>query len=202
MILTGDLGKISPEQENFIRLTYKSCQAIIQIIDDLITGMEVEEGRVTLKKLETQIEELVDSVINEIKPIVTIKNIDLQFKKPSPSLPLIEVDPVKIRQVISKLVDNAVKYTEEGGKVIIELKKEKNHLLFSVKDTGIGIPKNEKEKIFEKFYRASNATRTQQNASGLGLFVARAFIEAHGGKIWFESAEGRGTTFYFSLPIK
>lgn len=98
------------------------------------------------------------------------------------------------------MIDNAIHYTMPGGKVTVILTGDKNEIKITVKDTGIGIPQNQQERVFSKFFRAANAMRVQTDGTGLGLFITKNIIEAHGGKIWFESEEGKGTTFYFTLP--
>ncbi len=112
------------------------------------------------------------------------------------------MDPDKVKLVITNLIDNAVRYTSEKGKVVVSLEKNDNNIEVSVEDSGIGIPEDQKERIFTKFFRASNAVRTETEGSGLGLFICKNIIEAHDGEVWFESEEGKGSKFYFSLPIK
>jgi len=102
---------------------------------------------------------------------------------------------------IRNLVNNAIFYTGAGGEVIISIKRNGSNVEFSIKDTGIGIPKNQQTRVFSRFFRADNAIRKETEGTGLGLFITKNIIEAHGGKIWFESIENKGTTFFFSLPV-
>jgi signal transduction histidine kinase len=128
------------------------------------------------------------------------KNLEFTFNKPQ-ELPKVNVDVEKISLAIQNLLDNAIRYTPSGGKITVSLETKGNYIEFSIKDTGIGIPKTQQERIFTKFFRGSNALKTETEGSGLGLFIVKNIIEAHGGKIWFESEEGKGTTFYFTLPV-
>ena len=112
------------------------------------------------------------------------------------------IDVEKIKIAIDNIINNAITYTPTGGKVTISLSGNKEEIEFSVKDTGIGIPENQQERIFTKFFRGANATKMETEGTGLGLFIVKNIIEAHGGKTWFESKEGVGTTFYFNLPVK
>jgi len=108
----------------------------------------------------------------------------------------------KIRLAINNLLDNAIRYTPAGGRVTVSLSRGKKEIELSVKDTGVGIPKDQQERVFTKFSRGANVIRMATEGSGLGLFITKNIIEAHGGKIWFESGEGKGTTFYLTLPTK
>jgi signal transduction histidine kinase len=128
------------------------------------------------------------------------KNLKFKFKKPK-GLPKVRVDIEKISLAIQNLLENAIRYNKIGGEIELVLKKKDSEIEFSIRDTGIGIPKNQQERIFTKFFRAPNALKLETEGSGLGLFIVKNIIEAHGGRIWFESEEGKGTTFYFTLPV-
>ena len=130
------------------------------------------------------------------------KNLSLKFIKPEKPLPKIRMDSLKIRQVVQNLIDNAVCYTKERGKIILSIKKVKNFIEFKIEDSGIGIPDPEKKLIFSECFRASNAIEQKNVGTGLGLYLTKNIIEAHQGKIWFESKRGEGSTFYFTLPVK
>ena len=112
------------------------------------------------------------------------------------------LDVEKMKLAIQNLLDNAIRYTQPGGRVTASLKYVKKEIEFSIKDTGIGIPKDQQERVFTKFFRGANAIRLETEGSGLGLFITKNIIEAHGGKIWFESEENVGTTFHFTIPLK
>ena len=202
MLLDGDLGPITKEQRNFIEKTYKSNERMIKLINDLLNVTRIEEGRYLYKPNFAQIEPIVQFVINSYKEVIEGKKIKLELKKPKRKLPKVEVDTEKIKLAIQNLVDNAIRYTPNGGSIIISLKEKKGEIEFSIKDTGIGIPKNQQARVFSKFFRGSNAIRFETEGTGLGLFITKNIIEAHGGRIWFVSEEGKGTTFYFTLPIK
>jgi len=105
-------------------------------------------------------------------------------------------DQEKVGLVIQNLLENAIKYTPEEGTIQISLGQEKNNILFKIKDSGVGIPQDQQNRIFTKFFRGSNVMRLETDGSGLGLYTAKNIIDAHKGKIWFESQEGQGTTFY------
>lgn len=201
MLLDGDLGKITKEQKDFLEKTYKSNERMINLINDLLDVTRIEEGRYVYKPVFTRLEPIVLSMLESYKEIIKKNKLEVQFLRPKEELPKVLVDVEKIKLAIQNLIDNAVKYTPEGNKIIISLKREKDNIEFSIKDTGIGIPKYQQERIFTKFFRGVNALKIQTEGTGLGLFITKNIIEAHNGKIWFESEEGKGTTFYVTLPI-
>ena len=202
MLLDGDLGKITEEQKDFIEKTYKSNERMITLINDLLDVTRIEEGRYLYKPVLADVEPIVQFVTNSYQEEIKKKKIRFEFKKPEEGLPKIKLDVEKIRLAIDNLIENAIRYTPAYGKVMVSLEHKKGGIEFSVKDTGVGIPKDQQGRIFTKFFRAANVMRMATEGTGLGLFITKNIIEAHGGKIWFESEEGKGTTFYFAIPVK
>jgi len=202
MLLDGDLGKLNKEQSDFLEKTYKSNERMITLINDLLNVTRIEEGRYIYQLLSYDLVEITQSAIDSYKGEIERKNIKFEFKKPEKKLPKILMDEEKIKIAIENLLDNAVRYIFSGGKIIISLGLLENEIQFKIEDSGIGIPRGEQPRVFTKFFRGVNAIRMETEGSGLGLFVTKNIIEAHGGKIWFESEEGRGSTFYFTLPLK
>lgn len=202
MLLSGDLGQITEEQEEFLKKTYSSNERMINLINDLLNVTRIEEGRYLFKPVLGNIEPIIKSVINSYKEEIKKRKLKFKLKKTGKGLPKTMIDVEKIRLVIQNLLDNAIRYTKAGGQVIVSINCNKNEIEFSVKDTGVGITKNQQERLFTKFFRAANAIKMEAEGSGLGLFISKNIIEAHGGKIWFESKEKKGSTFYFTLPIK
>jgi PAS domain S-box-containing protein len=200
MFLDGDLGEITKEQREFLERIYKSNERMISLINDLLNVTRIEEGRYVYKPTPVDVAQICQSTIELYKEEIERKNLELIFKKPQ-ELPKVMADVEKISLAIQNLLENAIRYTLPGGKVEIVLEKKENEIQFLIKDTGIGIPKDQQGRVFTKFFRAPNAMKIDTQGSGLGLFITKNIIEAHGGKIWFESEEGKGTTFYFTLPI-
>ena len=201
MLLDGDLGKISSEQREFILKTYDSNERMIRLINDLLNVTRIEEGRYLYKRVPYNIIELIQSVIDLYKDEVKKKEIKLEFKKPKKEVPKINVDFEKIKLALQNLVDNAVRYTPRKGRVTVELDCDRKEVMISVKDTGVGIPKDQQERVFSKFFRGANILRMEVEGSGLGLFITKNIIEAHGGKVWFDSKEGLGTVFSVTIPF-
>ncbi|MGB2762371.1 MAG: ATP-binding protein [Minisyncoccales bacterium] len=202
MILDGDLGKLNKEQEEFIRTSYGSNERMITLVNDLLNVTRIEEGKYLYKPVPADMKNIIQSIINNYQEEIKQKNIEFKFKKPKDKLPKVLVDKEKICLAVQNLLDNAIIYTKPGGIIIISLKKFKNKIEFSIEDNGVGIPKEQQKKIFSKFFRAANVIQMETDGTGLGLYITKNIIEAHKGRIWFESNKGKKTTFYFVLPIK
>jgi len=202
MLLDGDLGKLKKEQREFLEKTYKSNERMIDLINDLLNVTRIEEGRFLYKPVLTDIETVVQFVVNSYKEVIKRKKLKFEFKKPEKKLPKVMLDVEKMRVAIQNLLDNAIRYTSPGKRVTISLKRVKKEIELLVQDTGMGIPKDQQGRVFSKFFRGANIIRTATEGTGLGLFITKNIIEAHGGKIWFESVENKGSTFHFTIPLK
>ncbi len=202
MILDGDLGEVSEEQKELMRRTYKSNERMISLVNDLLNVTRIEEGRYLFKPISTDIKPIVQSVVDFYKGEAEKRKLELEFKILNEKIPSAVLDVEKIRLTIQNLIDNAVRYTLPGGKVTISLDCDGKEIKISVKDNGVGISQSQQKRIFTKFFRSDNVIRMETEGTGLGLFIAKNIIEAHGGSISFESEEGKGSTFYFTLPVE
>ena len=191
------------DAEDLLEKLNQSNERMIRLIDDLLNVTRIEEGRYIYKPVPRDIVQIIESVIVLRVEAAKRKGIDFSFNKPKEKIPEVKVDEEKISIVIQNLVENAINYTPSGGKILVSIiyQKETQEILVEVKDTGIGIPKSEQQRVFSKFFRGTNAIKNETEGTGLGLFIAKNIIEAHGGKIWFKSEKDKGTTFYFTLPI-
>lgn len=199
MILDGDAGEINEEQRELLEQTYISNERMIRLINDLLDVSRIEEGRLLYNQEDTQIEDVLDSVIEASQEMLRNKNMVLEVNKKE--TPKVKIDKEKIGVVIQNLLENAIKYTEQGGKIKITLDNDEKNVIFKIEDSGVGIPKSQQDRIFTKFFRAENVTRMETNGTGLGLYTTKNIVQAHKGQIWFESEENKGTTFYFTIPI-
>ncbi len=202
MLLDGDLGEINPEQREFINRTYNSNERMISLINDLLNVTRIEEGRYLHKPVMYDMGEIMEYVIKLYQEEAVKRQVIFELKRTKKKLPKVLLDVEKIRLVVQNLIDNAIRYTSPGGKVTVSLNYDKKEIVVSIKDTGVGIPKDQQERVFTKFFRGANVIKMETEGSGLGLFIARNIVESHGGKIWFESEEKKGTTFHFSIPVK
>jgi signal transduction histidine kinase len=201
MLLDGDVGKLPTEQYSLLSKGYESNERMIGLINDLLSVDRLESGKFKYTFIPVQFEELIRAMVSDLLPVATQRNVRVDLNVPPKPLPKIKVDPDKIHDVLQNLIDNAIKYSKENSVVTVNIVAEGALFHFSVTDQGIGIPEDQKDKIFARFFRATNAVQTQTNGSGLGLFIAQAIVKRHGGNIWFESKEGEGTTFHVTLPL-
>lgn len=201
MLLDGDMGSIKKDQKNFLEKTYQSNERMIALVNDLLNITRIEEGKYLYKPTVTQLELVAKFVVDSYKDEAKAKNIKLTLRKSDSLLRSVKIDVEKIRLAMQNIIDNAIRYSAEGSEVVVACSGNEKETEFSVRDNGIGIPKDQQARIFSKFFRGANAVRIDTEGSGLGLYIAKNIVEAHGGRIWFESESEKGATFHFSLPI-
>lgn len=202
LLLDGDAGRLTGAQEDFIQKGYMINERMIKLVNDLLSAARIEEGRFGYEFKDTDFTAVTENLVSSFGPLALEKKVELFFKKPARPLPLIYADPEKLALALSNLIDNALKYTPEGGKVKVELRAEKDFAVCSISDSGVGIPRDDQVRVFSKFFRASNVMRMETEGTGLGLFIVRNIIKRHGGEVSFSSEEGQGSTFTFTLPLR
>ncbi len=192
---------LSEEQKNLISEGLTVSARALKIVNDLLDVSKIEEGRFGYHFENADIVEFLEKILQEKTSLAEEYGIKLYFQKTEESI-VCFIDKEKLSYAVSNLIDNAIKYNVENGEVTVNLSrlKDKPYVLISIKDTGIGIPPEEMNKLFTKFFRAENAEKVVADGSGLGLFIAKNIIRQHGGEIWAESELNRGTTFYFTIP--
>ncbi len=200
MLSEGDFGKISKEQKDIVEKILQKNETLICLVDDLLDMAKIEEKRHIHNLTLVNIDDLIESLIRFEQEEIINKKIEFKFEKPT-NLQKIKLDKEKISMALQNILNNAVKYTPICGKITISLIQNGENLEIKIQDSGIGIPENQKEKLFSKFFRASNVVKIETTGSGLGLAIAKDIIESHHGKIWLESKEGEGSSFFVSLPI-
>jgi len=200
--LTSDSVELGAEKkEEYFSQMKENIKRMTELIDELLIVARIEQGAFPIRKREDSLTRLVSDQVSRFKAFAEASKAELVLHIQE-SLPNIYFDPSLIKLVVENLIDNAIRYIKLGGKIEIKLERKDKKLLFAIKDNGVGIPQEDQKYIFQKFFRSDNALREQTKGSGLGLYIAKIIIEESGGKIWFESKEGKGTTFYFTLPTK
>ena len=201
MMTQGDFGAIKPEHQKILVDLLSESQRMIRLINLFLNVSKIEAGKFTYTRKPTQLTDLVAHEVKEIEKAAADKGLKLTVKSPKTSLPLIQADADKLEDVILNLLDNAIKYTAKGT-VTATVSQADGMVRFAVKDSGIGIKPTDAPELFNKFVRGSGIAQIHPDGSGLGLFIAKSIIDAHGGRIWAESeGEGQGSTFQFTLPI-
>ncbi len=201
MLLAGDMGKLSKEQKEAVTNVETSNERMISLVNGLLNISRIESGRIIIEPEPTNIATLAKSIITELTPKFKQKQQTILISASS-RLPEINLDPRLIRQVFMNLLTNANKYTPKKGEITIFISKKNDEVVVQVSDDGYGIPEDEQNKIFMRFFRASNAVKQETDGNGLGLFLVKAVVESSGGKIWFKSKIDSGTSFWFTLPVK
>lgn len=200
MVLEGDAGKLNPAQEKLLKEAFTSSERMVRLIGDFLNVSRLRTGKFVIEKHEVNMADLVEAEVAQLASTAKTRELTLVYEKPA-DFPIIKIDKGKVQQVIMNLIDNAIFYSKPKGKITIELLKKQNEITLRVKDNGIGVPAQEKKRLFTKFYRASNARKQRPDGTGIGLFMAQKVVIAHGGSMIFESTEGKGSTFGFHLPI-
>jgi signal transduction histidine kinase len=201
MILEGSYGNLPEKVKRPMENVYQSNERLIKLVNDILSVSKIEAGEMEMNWEKEDLREIIKEVISELSIKAKEKNLYLKFEEPK-EFPKILLDREKIRQVILNLVDNAIRYTQEGG-VTVKLQIANGKLQIVVSDTGEGLTKEEKEKLFERFSRGTAGTKFWTEGAGLGLYIARRFVEMHKGRIWAESeGRGKGSIFYVELPMK
>jgi signal transduction histidine kinase len=200
MLDEGDAGDLNSKQRTYIRQLIKANNQMVTLVTGLLNISRIEAGRLIIEPVSTNTSSLLTDILEQLNSPLKRKNQSFAVYM-EPNLPEINVDPTLVRQAFYNLIANAIKYSPPNVSIGVTLKKTESALQLSVIDHGCGIPESAKDRIFNKFFRAPNAVKYEADGSGLGLYLAKLVIEASNGKIWFESKENEGTTFFVNLPL-
>jgi len=200
MIVEGDAGKINPMQKKLLEEAFLSSERMVRLINDFLNVSRLQTGKFLVEKHDTDLAKVVQQEIDSLGTSAASRGMKFSYSMPK-KFPILQLDEGKIRQVIMNFSDNAMYYSKDASTIKVSLKKEKDAVVFTVKDTGIGVPVSEQGHLFNKFFRATNARKQRPDGTGVGLFLAKKVIDAHDGDVIFESKEGKGSTFGFRLPI-
>lgn len=200
MVLDGDAGDLTADQRKLLQEAYASSQRMVYMIADFLNISRIKTGKFLLEPTMANLGEIVHEEIAQLQHAADSRGLRLKLHIDQ-TLPTLKIDENKVRQVIMNFIDNAIFYSKSGGEIHITLEKNPKNITFMVKDEGIGVPISEQSQIFTKFFRASNARHARPDGTGIGLFMAKKVINAHGGEVIFNSEENKGSTFGFSLPL-
>ena len=200
MLLAGHVGELNEEQREYVEEINFYNKKMAELLTVFLSVSKIEMDTFTLEREPLEMESILEDITRELSAKITERELELEkiyYRK----LPKVCGDKGLLRVAFQNIIANAIKYTPVGGKVTIETKLTGDNILVKVTDTGMGIEESDKSRVFMKLYRGKSAKKTDSEGTGLGLYIAKSFIEKNGGQIWFESKEKLGTTFYISLPV-
>lgn len=199
MVLEGDVGPVTKNEKQMIQQAFDSAERMVFLIADLLNVSRLQSGKFVIENKPTDLAKMVEVEVGQLKETAAHHNLKLTYEKPE-KFPILNLDDTKIRQVVMNFLDNAIYYTPAGGSIDVAVEATDKEIIYTVADTGLGVPKAEQRHLFSKFYRAGNAKKMRPDGTGLGLFMAKKVILAQGGAVIFKSTEGKGSTFGFSFP--
>jgi len=201
ILLDESVGELTPEERReFLGNILNSGRHLLRLINDILDLSKVEAGRMELHPERFSVVETLEGVLNTVRPLAARKRIGVEVAL-DPTLPTLVADPGKVKQILYNLLSNAIKFTPENGQIGVRVSRDRGEVCFAVWDTGIGIAPEDQTRIFEEFYQVEATTARQYEGTGLGLTLAKKFVELSGGRIWVESEPGKGSTFTFTLPL-
>ncbi|MCX6738764.1 MAG: ATP-binding protein [Candidatus Parcubacteria bacterium] len=212
MLLGGEVGPLNEKQKKYLEEIYAGNQRMIELVNSLLNVSRLDLGTFVIEPMQINIQEMTKSLLKELRPQSEKKHIVIQEDYDSIP-PTFLADPKLLRMVFQNLLSNAIKYTQDSGTVTLNVQKvdkkiifagqemKEENLVISVSDTGMGIPDEQKDKIFTKLFRTDNAKVSEAEGNGLGLYIIKSVIDQSGGQIWFDSKENQGSTFYVSFPL-
>jgi signal transduction histidine kinase len=197
---SGRLGELTPEQRNMVSMMERNTQNLIELVNDLLDASKLESGTMKLEPSQVELRGLIEELREQMLPLAAEKGIALEDSIPE-DLPALRADRPKLRRVLVNLISNALKFTPKGGRVGVSAQREGAMVRASVSDTGVGIPEEDVQDIFDKYAQARSRATRSEKGTGLGLYITRQLVELHGGKIEVRSEVGRGSTFSFTIPV-
>lgn len=201
-LLEEDSGPLTEEQKEALGRVFSTNEKMIRLINDLLNVAQIEEGKYLSKLVISDIKEIIKTSYGSFEGQLKKRKIKFVFKVPKTPLPKVMLDREKMIIALNSLIDNAGRYTPQGGNITVSIEEKEKEIEVGIKDNGLGISFEDQTKISTKFFRGRNAARVDTEGTGLGLYIAKNIIEAHGGRFWFDSEEGKGSNFYFTVPVK
>lgn len=199
MLDEGYMGELNHEQTRALRTIITATNTMNELISMLLNIARIESGRIAVNTKRLQAGHIIQEVAKQLELTATNKHLSLRVRLPAKPI-MLQADNLILKEILLNLVSNAIKYTPADGTVTITVRQRQDQAIFSVADTGVGIPQDAQAKIFTKFFRAPNVVRQETTGTGLGLYVVKGLVQTLHGSVWFTSEEGRGAKFYVALP--
>jgi signal transduction histidine kinase len=194
------VGELNEQQSSYMRKITSGVDTMSSLVNNLLDLGRIEAG-VGLQLERVSVKDIIERVISALQALAQQKRVSLLADISQHTIPPVEADPALLQQALQNLVENSIKYTDQGGQVQIKVNLRQDRIVFEVHDNGIGIAPVDQARLFEKFYRGAQQSAKQQRGSGLGLAIVKSIAERHGGRVWVESQLGKGSVFYLEIPI-
>ncbi|HSF81593.1 MAG TPA: ATP-binding protein [Anaerolineales bacterium] len=195
------VGDLNEQQQGYVRKIVNSVEGMARLVNNLLDLGRIEAG-IGLQLEMVSVAELLERAISSLQMLAVQKRVQLSLETQPQTIDLVEADQALLQQALHNLIENAIKYTEPGGKVLVRANSRQDQLVFEIRDTGIGISPVDQPRLFEKFFRAGRPGSKRSHGTGLGLAIVKSIAERHAGKVWVESQLGKGSTFYISIPAR
>jgi CheY-like chemotaxis protein/nitrogen-specific signal transduction histidine kinase len=199
LLMMGAVGELADKQRNFLSIIKNNADRLTELVNDLLNISRIESGRIELSPKAIRLEQMINQVVTTMETRVNDNDLTLRLEVPR-DLPSVFADPARVVQVLTNLVANACQYTPPNGEIVVSACTSGDDVRVSVADTGIGIAQEDKEKIFDRFFRADDSRVQKVSGTGLGLPIVKSLTEMQGGQVWVESELGKGSKFTFTLP--
>lgn len=201
ILIKEELGPLNPEQKALAMKAYESSNRMVSMLSDVLLSERVESNRFEKSHIPSMMPDLAENVILELRPLAEQKQVTLVTHYAEEKFDPLPIDSLHMRAVLQNMLENAIKYSLPGGTVTLSAQVESSKFILTITDTGIGIPLDQQQLLFKRFFRANNAVKVETDGSGLGLYIVKQIIEQNHGTIVFTSREGEGTSFTITLPI-
>lgn len=200
MLSEGYMGELNDDQRKSLNTIIGASNRMNELISTLLNITRIESGTIAYNPKLLNLPDIINELMAELSLMAKAKEISFSLDTVGKASLKVRTDPLIVKEVIMNLASNAIKYTPEGGRVHLIMHPRRADILVQVKDSGWGIPKQAQDQVFSKFFRAPNIVKRETSGTGLGLYLVKGLVDTLGGKIWFKSEEGNGTSFYFTLP--
>ncbi len=204
VLLMGAAGELSDQQKHFVEIISNNTTRLSVLVNDLLDVSRIEASKLTLMLQPLDLQKISEDIVADMLRLSEEENKSMTMEVHSQdNLPLVSGDPARVRQIFSSLLSNAYNYTPDGGRIVVNLHREDQEVQVDIQDNGLGIPFEEQDRIFERFYRGESSLEAGIAGTGLGLSIAKTLVEMHLGRIWFRSSgiSGEGSVFSFTLPV-
>jgi signal transduction histidine kinase len=198
LLMDGEMGLLTQQQQDALQIVSDKTDEITRIIEDIITLQRIDATNIQLERV--SMSAFLDTAVADHRLVANKKGLQIVYQKPRAKA-MVYIDKQRMMQVMDNLLGNAMKFSPDGGTITVKLEEDDEFVTVCVSDEGIGVPKDKQDRIFDRFYQVDGSSRRRFGGTGIGLAIVKRIVNAHHGRIWLESEVGKGSSFYFALPV-